>query len=165
VNEQESWPFSLVAFLPPVRLNDKSVHLLPFRSFKVKVLRRTQRFAHQRFLGEPGNLFRCAFPLEFALSLSKVCFKLVETTNNEYVIWSLERGAGEYEPVIGQYLEARDGAIVRKWLGCETLGWKRWLRCRLVWGIRDRDNEELVACMVTSSQIKKRRFLGELRDI
>jgi len=37
--------------------------------------------------------------------------------------------------------------------------------CGLVRGIRDRKDEELVARMIASSQVKKCRVLGELRRI
>jgi hypothetical protein len=90
MNEQYSRPLFIIAILPPIRLDYKSVHLLPFRPFEVKVLWRTQRFSRQCFLGKPGNLFRRDFPLGVALSVNQVRFKLVEATNDEYVIWSLE---------------------------------------------------------------------------
>lgn len=61
-------------------------------------------------------------------------------------------------------MKGRDGAIVRKWLRREVLGWKRWVSCRLIGGIRNRENKELATRMVTSSQVKKSRFLGKLRD-
>ena len=67
------------------------MHLLPFRSLKVKVLWRTQRLAHKRILGDPGDLLGCAFSLdEVALGLNKARFKLVEATDNEHVVRSLE---------------------------------------------------------------------------
>ena len=62
-------------------------------------------------------------------------------------------------------MEGSDGAIVRERLGCGILGRKRWVSCRLVRGIRDRENKKLVARMITGSQIKKSRFLGELQVI
>ena len=148
-----------------MRLDDKPVHLLPFRSFKVKVLRRTQRFPYQRFLGERCDLFRCAFPLEVILSIRQVGFELGEIANNEHVLRSPERGEGEYKPSVGQDLGATDGAVVRERVGGNILGWKRWVSCGLVRGIRDRKDEELVARMIASSQVKKCRVLGELRRI
>lgn len=48
-------------------------------------------------------------------------------------------------------MERSDGATVRKWLRREILGWKRWVGCRFVRGIRDRENKELAARMITSS--------------
>jgi hypothetical protein len=68
-----------------------------------------------------------------------------------------------YKPVARQYLEGSEGATVRKRLGSGMLGWERWVRCRLVRSIRDRENEELVARVIASSQIKEIRFPGELQ--
>ena len=96
MDEKQSRPLLVVAFLPPVRLDDKPVHLLPFGSFEVKVLRGSQRFPDQSFLGEGGDLFGCAIPLEVALGLGQVGFEIVETTDKEDVVRSLERGAREY---------------------------------------------------------------------
>jgi hypothetical protein len=62
-------------------------------------------------------------------------------------------------------LRGADGAVVRERVGGNILGWKRWVSCGLVRGIRDREDEELVARVIASSQVKKSRVLGELRRI
>jgi len=90
VDEQQSRPLLVFAFLPPVRLDDKPVHLLPFGSFEVKVLWRSQRFPDKGLLAEGGDLIRCAIPLEVALDLGQVGFEIVEITNKEDVVGSLE---------------------------------------------------------------------------
>ncbi len=61
-------------------------------------------------------------------------------------------------------MESSDGAVVGKGLRGDILGWKRWVGCGLVRGIRDREKKELAARMITSSQIKKSGILGELRE-
>jgi len=66
---------------------------------------------------------------------------------------------------VRQYLEGSDGATVRKWLGGDIPRWKRWLGCRLVRSIRDRENKKLAARVITCSQIKNGGILGELREI
>jgi len=91
VYEQKSGPLLLVAFLPSVRFDDITMHFLPFRSFEVKVLRRAQRFPHQRFLGEPSDLLRLALPLEVdAPSLGQFRFELGEPADNEHVVRALK---------------------------------------------------------------------------
>ena len=110
MDEQQSRPLLVAAFLPPVRLDDKPVRLLPFRSFEVKVLRRSQCFPDQGFLGEGGDLFRCAIPLEVALGLGQVGFEIVETAYKEDVVRSLERGVREYQPAIGQDFVSEDAS-------------------------------------------------------
>jgi hypothetical protein len=130
------------------------VHLLPFRSFEVKVLRRTQRFPHQHFLGERCDVFSCALLLETNLSIRRVSFELGEIADNEHVLRSPERGAGEYKPSVGQDLGGTDGAVVRERVGGNIPGWKRWVSRGLVRGIRDREDEEFVARMI-ASQVKK----------
>lgn len=62
-------------------------------------------------------------------------------------------------------MDGSDGAILRKWLGGDVSRRKRWGGCRLVRSIRDRENKELAPRMVTCSQVKKSRILGELRDV
>ena len=146
-----------------MRLDDKPVNLLPFGSFEVKVLRQSQRFPDQSFLGEGGDLFRCAIPLEVALSLGQVGFEIVETTDKEHVVRSLQRGARENQPAIGQDLDGADGAAVGKRLGSNVFGWKRWVGRGLVRGVRNREDKELVPRMIASGQVKIVGVLGELR--
>jgi len=127
VDEQQSRQLLVVAFLPSVWLDDKPVHLLPFGSFEGKVFRRSQSFPHQDFLGE-GDLFRCAILLKVTLGLGQVSFEIMETTDKEHVVRSLERGVREYQPAVGQDLDAADGASVSKRArGVTNLGggWKR----------------------------------------
>ena len=165
MDEQQSRPLLFVAAFPAVRLDDKPVHLLPFGSFEVKVLRRSQRFPDQGFLGEGGDLFRCAIPLEVALGLGQVVFESVQITDEEDLIGSLEGGTGEYQPAVGQDLDGADGTAVSKWLGGNILGWKRWVSCGLVRGIGNWEDKELVARMIASGEVEKVRVLGELRYV
>lgn len=62
-------------------------------------------------------------------------------------------------------MEGSDGAILRKWLGRDIPRRKRWVGCRLVRSVRDRDNKELAARVITGSQVKESGILGELRDV
>lgn len=62
-------------------------------------------------------------------------------------------------------MESSGGAIVRKWLGVDILGRKRWVGRRLVGSIRDRESKELAARVITCCQVKKSGILGELRDV
>ncbi len=62
-------------------------------------------------------------------------------------------------------MEGSDRAILRKWLGGDIPGRKRWVGRRLVGSIRDRENKELAARMVACRQVKNSGFLGELRDV
>ena len=165
MDEKQSRPLLVVALLPPVRLDNKPVHLLPFGSFEVKVLWRSQRFPDQGILGEGGDLFGCDIPLEVALGLGQVGFEIVEITDKEHVVRSLQRGAREYQPAVWQDLDGADCAAVSKRLGGNILGWERWVSRGFVGGIRNREDKELIARMITSGQVKKVRVLGELRYI
>ena len=111
-----------------MRLDDKPVHLLPFGSFEGKVFRRLQSFPHQDFLGEGGDLFRCAILLKVALGLGQVGFEIMETTDKEHVVRSLERGVREYRHAVGQDLDGIDGAAVSKRVGggVTNLGGRDW---------------------------------------
>ena len=165
MNEQQSRPPLLVAFLPPVRLDDIPVHLLPFRPFKVKIFRGTQRLPHQRFLGEGGDPLGRALPLELTLGLGEIRLEFVQPADDEHVVRSLERGAGEYEPAIGSYLDGSDGAVVRERPGGGIFGRKRRVSGRLVRSIWDREDIELVARVIASSQVKELGVMGELRYV
>jgi len=94
-----------------VRLDDKPVRRLPFGSFEVKVLWRSQCFPDQGSLGEGDDLFRCAIPLEVVLGLSQVGFEVVEITDKEYVVQSLERKRENISLPFGQDAEGADGAV------------------------------------------------------
>jgi hypothetical protein len=60
-------------------------------------------------------------------------------------------------------LDGADGAAVGKRLGGNVFGWKRWVSRGLVRGVRNREDKELVACMIASGQVKIVGVLGELR--
>ena len=56
--------------------------------------------------------FNYSFRFDIALNIDKVYFELSEPMNNEYVVQSTERGVGEYQPAVRQYLRDSDGAGV-----------------------------------------------------
>ena len=124
--EEESQPHLVVAFLPPVRLDDRPVHLLPFGTFEAKVLRRLQRFPDQGALGEGGDLFRRAIALEVVLGFGQVGFEVVQITEKEHVVRPLEQKRENISLPLGQDSEGADGAAVSRRLGGKILGWKRW---------------------------------------
>jgi hypothetical protein len=99
------------------------------------------------------------------LNIVEVCFKLAKFADNEYVIRSLERGAGEYEPTVGQDLKGSDGTGVCERLGGVVARWKGWVSRRLVRCFRDREEKELAARMITSDEVNKSGILRKLRDI
>lgn len=109
--DEKSRPLLVVTFIPPVRLDDKPIRRLPFGSFGVKGLWRSQRFPNQGSLGEGDDLFRWAIPLEVILGLSHVGFGVVEITDKEYVVQSLERRRENISLPFRQDSEGADGAV------------------------------------------------------